>query len=295
MMEDLLRPIYQERASNPNTLGIILIERKTPDSPITDNFDVILLNIVGNSEINWREKHYELYNGNTAVMHTITDDLLRRWIDTNGYRKAIEWIVAGKAIFDRNEYVSGLKKQLRSFPFEKRDLRKAMEFGKLVKSYTEVKDLYMSEQYKDAFTRMVHSLHYLARLAVIEKGYYPEVTLWNQVRKIDPEVYKLYDELIESHEEIAKRVQLMILAADFAISRKAKVSAKHLLDIMETKNNVLSYEEIKQNPSVKPYELDLAAILNYLTEKGILSPVRIGTKGAGVYQRQYRVNQSRGI
>nr|WP_010529697.1 nucleotidyltransferase-like protein [Lentibacillus jeotgali] len=294
-MEDLLRPIYQERASNPNTLGIILIERKTPDSPITDNFDVILLNIVGNSEINWREKHYELYNGNTAVMHTITDDLLRRWIDTNGYRKAIEWIVAGKAIFDRNEYVSGLKKQLRSFPFEKRDLRKAMEFGKLVKSYTEVKDLYMSEQYKDAFTRMVHSLHYLARLAVIEKGYYPEVTLWNQVRKIDPEVYKLYDELIESHEEIAKRVQLMILAADFAISRKAKVSAKHLLDIMETKNNVLSYEEIKQNPSVKPYELDLAAILNYLTEKGILSPVRIGTKGAGVYQRQYRVNQSRGI
>src|SRR5699024_3032506 len=290
-MEDLLRPIYQERASNPSTLGIILIERKKPNSPITDNFDVVLLIIVRSLETDWQEKHYELYNGKTAVMHTITEDLLRRWIDTSGYRKAVEWIIAGKTIFDRNEYISRLKEQLRSFPHEKRDLRKAMEFGKLIKSYTDVKDLYISEQYKDAYTRMIHSLHYLARLAIIEKGYYPEVTLWNQVKKIDPEVYKLYDELIRSNEEIAKRVELMILAADFAISRKAKVSAKHLLDIMETKNGAWSYEEIKQNANVQPYELDLNAMLNYLTEKGILGAVRIGTKGEGLYERKYRVNR----
>ncbi|HLS10051.1 nucleotidyltransferase-like protein [Lentibacillus sp.] len=290
-MEDLLRPIYQERASNPSTLGIILIERKKPNSPITDNFDVVLLIIVRSLETDWQEKHYELYNGKTAVMHTITEDLLRRWIDTSGYRKAVEWIIAGKTIFDRNEYISRLKEQLRSFPHEKRDLRKAMEFGKLIKSYTDVKDLYISEQYKDAYTRMIHSLHYLARLAIIEKGYYPEVTLWNQVKKIDPEVYKLYDELIRSNEEIAKRVELMILAADFAISRKAKVSAKHLLDIMETKNGAWSYEEIKQNANVQPYELDLNAMLNYLTEKGILAAVRIDTKGEGVYERKYRVNR----
>ncbi|GGK08047.1 hypothetical protein GCM10007063_33180 [Lentibacillus kapialis] len=291
-MENLLRPIYQEYARNPNTLGIILIERKAPDSPITDNFDVVLFNVVDEAAIEWQEKHYELDDGNTVVMHSITDRLLRQWIDTNGYRKAIEWVVAGKTIFDRNEYVSRLKERLRSFPLEKRDLRKAMEFGKLIKSYTEVKDLYKSEHYKDAFTRMVHSLHYLARLAVIEKGYYPEVTLWNQVKKIDPEVYKLYDELIESREEIAKRVQLMILAADFAISRRAKVSAKHLLDIMNTKDGAWSYEEIKQSSGVRPYVLDLAAILNYLTDKGILLPVRIDTKGTGVYLRQYRVNRS---
>lgn len=290
-MEDLLRPIYQERASNPSTLGIILIERKKPNSPITDNFDVVLLIIVRSLETDWQEKHYELYNGKTAVMHTITEDLLRRWIDTSGYRKAVEWIIAGKTIFDRNEYISRLKEQLRSFPHEKRDLRKAMEFGKLIKSYTDVKDLYISEQYKDAYTRMIHSLHYLARLAIIEKGYYPEVTLWNQVKKIDPEVYKLYDELIRSNEGIAKRVELMILAADFAISRKAKVSAKHLLDIMETKNGAWSYEEIKQNANVQPYELDLNAMLNYLTEKGILAAVRIDTKGEGVYERKYRVNR----
>ncbi|SDR08890.1 Nucleotidyltransferase-like [Virgibacillus subterraneus] len=288
-MEDLLRPIFQERAGNASTLGIVIIEKTKPNSPITDNFDVILLIIVDESESEWQEKHYE-FDGKIAAMHTVTEKLLMEWIDTSGYRKAVEWIIDGKVIFDRNEYLSQLKDQLRNFPHEKRDLRKAMEFGKLVKSYSEVKDLYASEQYKDAYSRMVHSLHYLARLAVIEKGYHPEVTLWNQVRQIDPEVYKLYDELIQSDEAISKRLQLMIIASDFVISTRAEVSAKHLLCIMETKEDGWSHGELKQNGKVSPYQLDLTAMLSYLTEKGILIAERIQTKGAGVYQREYRIN-----
>ncbi|MBP1948092.1 nucleotidyltransferase-like protein [Virgibacillus litoralis] len=288
-MEDLLRPIYQERAGNASTLGIVIIEKTKPNSPITDNFDVILLIIVDEAESKWQEKHYE-FDGKIAAMHTVTEELLMEWIDTSGYRKAVEWIIDGKVIFDRNEYLSQLKDQLRNFPHEKRDLRKAMEFGKLVKSYSEVKDLYTSEQYKDAFSRMVHSLHYLARLAVIEKGYHPEVTLWNQVRQIDPEVFKLYDELIQSDEAISKRLQLMIIASDFVISTRAEVSAKHLLSIMETKEDSWSYGELKQNGKVSPYQLDLTAMLSYLTEKGILIAERIQTKGARVYQRKYRIN-----
>lgn len=41
-MEDVLRPIYQERASNKDTLGILLIEKKKSESPVTDNLDAIL-------------------------------------------------------------------------------------------------------------------------------------------------------------------------------------------------------------------------------------------------------------
>lgn len=289
-MEDLLRPIYQEHASNPETLGIVIIEKTKPSSPITDNFDVIMLFIVKEASQQWQVKHYEL-NKKTAAMHFVTEKLLMNWIDTNSYRKAVEWVTDGKVVFDRNGYMEELKMQLRSFPLEKRDLRKAKEFGKLVKSYNEAKDLYESDQYKDAYSRMVHSLHYLARLAVIEKGYHPEVTVWSQVRKIDPEVYKLYDELIESHEELEKRIQLMILAADFVISMRAKVSAKHLLDIIQTKDDdAWSYEELRMQSKVKPYELDLTAMLVYLTEKKILLTEQNETKGAGVFQRKYKLN-----
>ncbi|ASN06857.1 nucleotidyltransferase-like protein [Virgibacillus necropolis] len=288
-MEDLLRPIYQERASDLDTLGILLIEKTKPNSPLTDNFDVILLIIVNNTNRPWHVKHYE-FDDKTAALHVVSEDLLMQWIDTSTYRRAVEWVIYGKVIFDRNEYISNLKEQLRSFPSSKRDLRKAIEFGKLVKSYSEAKDLYETSHYKDAYSRMIHSLHYLARLAVIEKGFHPEVTVWKQVRQIDPEVYKLHEELIQSNEEIEKRVQLMILAIDFVISTRARYSAKHLLDIMNERGGSWSYSELKAHPLLLPYGLDLTAIVAYLSEKDIIKTERVETKGIGVYQRKYLAN-----
>ena len=41
-MEDILRPLYQERASKKETLGILLIEKRKTDSPVTDDLDAIL-------------------------------------------------------------------------------------------------------------------------------------------------------------------------------------------------------------------------------------------------------------
>src|SRR5699024_4572064 len=175
---------------------ILVIEKMKPNSPITDNFDQILLVIVREADPVWRVKHYEFAEHKTAAMHIVTNDLLMKWIDTSGYRKAVAWLVYGKIIFDRNEYAADLKEQLRTFPIEKRNLRKAIEFGKLIRSFTEAKELYESAQYKDAYSRIVHSLHYLARLALIEKGHFPEVMVWDQVKQVDREVYKLYDELI---------------------------------------------------------------------------------------------------
>ncbi|MEW9677006.1 nucleotidyltransferase-like protein [Lentibacillus sp. L22] len=288
-MEDLLRPIYQERASDVNTLGVLVIEKLKPNSTITDNFDVILLIIVRQQDPSWHVKHYE-FNDQTAAMHVVTNDLLMKWIDTSGYRKAIAWLVHGKVIFDRNEFIANLQEQLREFPREKRDLRKAIEFGKLIKSYSDAKDLYESAQYKDAYSRIVNSLHYLARLAVIEKGYHPEVTVWSQVKSIDPEVYKLYDELIESHEELTKRIELMILAADYVIANRAKTSAAHLLDVLQSKKDPWTYGELVSEPRVSAYSLDLTAMMSYLIEKDIIQTELTETKGAGVYHRKYRVD-----
>jgi uncharacterized protein (UPF0332 family) len=290
-MERFLRPIYQEHASDANTLGIILMERTKSNSPVTEDFDGILLIIVQNAEQEWQAKHYEFEDERSAAVHIVTESVLMKWIDTSGYRRAVEWVIYGRVIFDRNEYVYNLKNQLRDFPSEKRDLRKAIEFGKLVKSYSEAKDLYETEEYKDANSKILYSLHYLARLAVIEKGYYPEVTVWSQVKQIDLEVYKLYEEFIESREEIKKRIQLMLLAMDFIISNRAKTSVKHLLEIMGTKEEPWSYVQLKTLPETSSYSLDLTAVISFMVEKGLLVTVKEQTKGIGVYHRKYVVKK----
>lgn len=42
-MEHILRPIYQERASQPDTLGVILINKRENAPNMTDTFDAVLL------------------------------------------------------------------------------------------------------------------------------------------------------------------------------------------------------------------------------------------------------------
>lgn len=286
-MEDLLRPIYQERASHPNTLGILFIDKNKPISPVTDNFDVILLVIVSEAEKDWFVKHYE-FEGKTAALHIVDEKLLKNWIDTSTYRRAVEWIINGKIIFDRNEYVGNLKDELRNFPDEKRKLKKAIEFAKLTRSYSESRDLYETEQYLDAYSRVLRSLHYLGRLAIIEKGYHPEVIVWSQVKRIDPEIYKLYEELIKSDEETSKRVELMLLAVEFAISSRAKNCAQHLLDVMKTKEEPWSFGELKVHPDVQSYAFDLSSMVEYLTAKNILEVILVETKGKDIFHRTYQ-------
>ncbi|RDW20884.1 hypothetical protein CWR48_04570 [Oceanobacillus arenosus] len=288
-MENFLRPIYQERASNQNTMGITMIEKTTQNSSLTDNFDIIILIIVTDVDEDWQVKHYE-FEGKTAALHIVSEDILMSWIDTSGYRTAVEWIIEGQIIFDRNEYMNHLKTQLREFPNTKRDLRKAIEFGKLIKNYSGARNLYEMGDFKDAHSEIMDSLLHLARLAVIEKGYYPEVTVWSQVKKIDLEVYKLYEEFIESNEEISKKVELMILAMEYVISLRARVSANHLLTIMQAKDSAWSFAELT-NEDTRPYMLDLAAMISYLTDKEIIEIVLEPTKGIDVYQRKYKIKQ----
>lgn len=272
-------------------MGILIIEKTQYDSPITDDFDVILLIIVKDYHQTWYVKHYEVAK-KTAAVHIVKEDILTEWIDTSGYRRAVEWVIYGKTVFDRNEYIKGLKEQLREFPVEKRNLRKAIVFGKLIKCYSEAKSLYETGEIKDAHSKILVSLHYLARLSVIEKGYYPEVTVWSQVKNIDLEVYKLYEVFIESNEEVGKRIELMIIAMDFVINNRAKTAATHLLDIMKEENTAWSYADIKNMPNVQPYTYDLSAVLSYLIEKNIISVILEGTKGEGVFQRKYIVNKN---
>lgn len=286
-MKDVLRPIYQERASQSNTLGILILEKNKPISPVTDNFDVILFVIVREPEEEWYVKHYEFEN-KSAAMHTVSERLLHYWIDTSSYRRAVEWVINGSVIFERNEYVTELKEQLRTFPQQTRDLKKVIEFAKLIRRYSEAKDLYESEQYLDSFSQMVRSLHYLARLAIIEKGFHPEVTVWNQVRRIEPEIYKLYQELIESNEPTDKRIQLMIIAVEHAISKRSLSSVSHLLHLMNETDEAWSFGELKVHPEIQEYILDLSSMIEYLVENQIIEVVLQETKGENIFHRKYK-------
>jgi len=287
-MEDILRPIYQERASQSNTLGVLLVEKKHKSSHITDSFDVILLIIVKEADQPLFIKHYT-YDDKKAAMHIVLESQLQEWLLLGTNRKIFEWIHEAKILFDRNEYVLNLKTELRDFPFNGRKIKMGLEFAKLIRRYVDGKALFESDQFLDAYNFVVHSLHHLARLAGIENGLHPELTVWHQVKQIEPEIYKLYVELVNSEETLEKRLELLFLASEFLIHSRTSIGATHLLEVLSGKEYWL-FNEIMNEKELIPYSVDLAVLIEYLIEKHLIEVVNIETKGNGVFHRCYRVS-----
>lgn len=286
-MEDILRSIYQERASHPNTVGVVMVEKRQKAIPATDTFDVILLIIVKENDEPVFVKHYS-YNDKKAAMHIVTEKQIQDWLLIGNNKKIFEWIYNGKIVFDRNEQIANLKHEMREFPFFGRKIKMGIEFAKLIRRYMDGKAFFDNYHYLDAYNHVVHSLHHLARLAVIENGFHPEVTVWHQVKQIEPEIYKLYEELICSEETIEKRLELLFLASEFLIYKRTRIGTQHLLDVLQEKE-YWSFNEMMTHSELEAYSVDLGILVEYLIEKKILAVVNIETKGQGIYHRYYKV------
>lgn len=286
-MENILRPIYQERASHLGTLGVLMIEKNEHSIPTTDTFDTVLLIIVKDGEQPVYIKHYS-YGERKAALHIVTEEKMKNWILLGSNKRIFDWLYNGKVLFDRNEYIAKLKEELREFPFYGRKIKMGLEFAKLIRRYMDGKAFFENHHYLDAYNHVIHSLHHLARLSVIENGFHPEVTVWNQVKQIEPEIYKLYVELVNSDETMEKRLELLFLASEFLIHSRTKVGINHLLDILQEKE-CWTFNEMLTHTELVEYSVDLSMLLEYLIDRGYIDVKNVETKGQGVFHRYYFV------
>lgn len=289
MVEDILRPIYQERASQVNTLGVLMIEKREKSILFTDSFDTILLILVKEAKQPVLIKHYS-YLEKKAAMHIVTEEQLNEWLLLGSNRKIVEWIYSGRVLFDRNEFLQNLRDELKEFPFNGRKLKMGLEFAKLIRRYMDGKAFFESKQYLDAYNDILHSLHHLGRLSLIEKGFHPEVTVWKQVKQIEPDIFKLYNELVTSEEELEKRLELLFLASDFLIHSRTEMGIDHLIEVLKEKE-FWSFNEVLSHPELKLYSIDLEVLFAYLIQKHFIEVVNIETKGKGLFHRHYKVSK----
>lgn len=286
-MEHLLRPIYQERAGDPNTLGVILVEKRGKLDPVTDTFDAILLILVQDAEQPVFTKHYT-DGQDKAAMHIVAERQLKKWLLLGTNRKIVDWLFFGRILFDRNEYIENLKTELKDFPFYGRQIKTGLEFARLIRHYMEGRMFYEQQNHLDAYNHVVRSLHGLARLAVLESGLSPEVTVWSQVKKIDPAIYKLYEELVLSDETLEKRLELLFLAGEFFINSKVADGARHILSVMSDQED-WTIQELHEHDELRNYSVDLEVFVEYLIERGLIEVVRKQAKDGRIEHRNYRV------
>lgn len=288
-MKDILRPIYQERASSNSTLGILLVEKKDSYSNTTDSFDYILLVLTDQRDTTLFVKHYT-YQDKKAALYVVSMNQVQEWLLLGSNRRFIEWLHAGKVIFDRNENITKLKEEMRDFPFYGRKLKKGMEFAKLIRRFVDGKSFFEKSHYLDAYNNIVHALHHLARLEIIDHGFYPEVTVWEQVKHIEPQIFKLYEELVTSEESLEKRLELLFLASEFLINSRMEIGSQHFVTALSSRDEAWTIGELLEHPELKYYAVDLSVLLEYLVEKDVVEVVCVETKSKELYHRLYKIS-----
>lgn len=288
-MEHILRPIYQERASQPDTLGVILINKREEAPNSTDTFDAVLLIIVKYAETPIFSKHYT-YGDTKMVMHIITEERLRKWIFIGSNKRLVDWLFHGKIMFDRNEFLFKLRSELQEFPFFGRKIKTGIQFAKLIRSYQDGKELFERAHYLDAYNYVVASLHQLGRLSVLDAGHYPEVTVWAQVKRNDPAIYKLYEELVMSNESLEKRLELLFLAGEFLINSRTNDGAQHILETMLAQE-YWTIQELHNQAELSYYSTELEVFVEYLIDKGLIKVESVIAKNDAIFHRNYYVDR----
>lgn len=285
-MEQMLRPVYQERASLPDTLSVLLIGNQREDDPITDTFDEILLIITSANEKSIQTKHYS-DGQRKAAMHIISERQLLHWLLVGKNKKIIDWLILGKVYFDRDEYAVRLKQRLSEEPLFGRSVKMGMELAKMIRAYNEGKIHFERKQYMDSYMYAITSLHHLARMLAIKHNTLPESTVWSQMKKIDPAVYKLYEELVGSEEVLEKKLDLVFLASEFFIHNYTNEAAKHLLDILGQKRS-WTIQDLHEQEELSLYSSDLEFFIEYLIDKGLIETVNVKSKNDFLFHREYR-------
>jgi hypothetical protein len=293
-MDMLLRQLYQDRASDENTLAILIIEKEVLPLSITDGFDVVILLINNDQNISWEVKHYNVGEKRVSF-HFLSQAMMHHTLIVGNHRRLVDWLVNGRIVFDRNEYLKEVKERIETFPPGDRSKKMTIQFTKMLRRFEEGKTLFQNGHFFDAFSNMMHALHHLARLSVIQHGFYPEVTVWEQVRHIEPSTYKLYQELLKSEESLEKRIELLILATELAIHSKTLTGSQHFLSLIQGSDNLFLISDLMSITETEDYRVDLELLVRHLVEKELISCFKAETKAAGIMKTYYQFNKDQKI
>jgi len=242
--------------------------------PLLSGFDALILVVTNDEHAVGSITHY-IEDGLHVQERWLSGHDLKQWLFEDGRRHVIQWIFEGDILIDRHGYMQSLKDSLLAFDQDLREQKLLKEFAMFLNTYLRSKEYLRQDYLLDAYSQILAALHHWARITVIEAGTHPEVIVWQQVYKINPGVYKLYDELTHSEETLEQRVQLLVLACDFAIVSKMKECCKLLLRIMKNRDSAWSIGELAQHPMISALGIDLSPVLKKLVSKTLVREIMV--------------------
>ncbi|WP_281889629.1 nucleotidyltransferase-like protein [Paenibacillus sp. YYML68] len=254
-------------------VSVLAVHKPSLYSAVTDGFDCLLL-VVTRQDGQAQRHHVHYIKDNFRIQERwITPEALEEQIVHGVERSFIYWVLKGEILLDRETFLEGLRHRMLEFPEEIRDQKLLIEFSRFLRCYMRSKDYLSEEHLLDAYHDILEALHHWARIAIIEAGFHPEVTVWSQVKQINHGIYKLYEELTLSKETLKQRVELVLLACEFSVMSKMAACCKPLLQQLGSRSEAWSLEELQQCPQLTDVRNELPLLLNKLVKKTLAKEV----------------------
>ena len=273
-METIKQQLVQIFHKNEDVLGAVILKNKEQFPFHVNEYEFFLLILTSNPLTNRSIRHVEI-NGERVFIRVVhLDEILNSTVAFR-YYNLMDWLISGEIILDKSELLVKLKNKIEAFPVEMRDYRKFLEYcGFLETLYIAKRSLHEKNEL-DAYSQILLALHHWARIVLIEEGLHPELTVWKQLRKVHPGVYKLYEELIASPETITQMVELVMLACEFSVTSKMKDCCKYLLDLLAEREEPWSIAEINNHPRIEMIIDDITLVIRKLVQGHHLKEVAV--------------------
>lgn len=260
--------------NDPRIISVMAVDNPKQLPSLTDGFDTLLLIVTNDLRLNNHTTNY--IRDDSRIQERWTDPTsIEQWIRHGVNRNILHWLLKGEILLDQNTYLEGLRHRILEFPGDLREHKLLIEFSHFLRKYLQSKEYILDDHILDAYNNILEALHHWARIVIVEDGYHPEITVWRQIRAINPGVYKLYEELTMSKETLKQRVQLVLLACEFSVMSKMEHCCEAFIQIFRDSKHPLSSDELQQHSQLVEIKSELPLLLNKLVKKGLIKEVAV--------------------
>jgi hypothetical protein len=271
-MNRIRESVLARFARDPSVKSAAIVERPAACPSITDGFPVLLL-VISVSEA--RENYTTHYSKDDFRIQERRMDLstFERIVFRGGDIREVHWLLQGDIVLDKENDLSGLREKYRRFAGESRERKLLGEFAAFLRKYTQGREYLHEGQVLDAYTRVLGALQHWARIVIIEGGKPAESAMWKQVHRMNAGVYKLYEELTQSRETVAQRVELLLLACEFSLLSEMEKCCALLLRIIRERSEAWSVGELQNHPDLRELRNEIPLLMRKLEQRALVKAV----------------------
>ncbi|WP_256761260.1 nucleotidyltransferase-like protein [Cohnella sp. WQ 127256] len=255
-------------------VSLLLVANPFTYQSIIEGMESLVLIVTNNLNTQHHTEH-RIWKDTRIQIRRVTPSMLEGWVVSSPNRNIIYWLVQGDILIDHDGFLTKLRDRLINWSPLIQEQKLLSEFSQFVRAYLQAKQDLRDGQVLDAYSNVLSCLHCWAHIALVEQGMNPDLTVWEQIRIVNPGIYKLLEELTSSGETLEQRVELVLLACEFTILNKMESSCVLLIRLIESRTQSWTPAELLAHPDLSGFSLELSVLLRKLVNRGCIREVVI--------------------